>query len=180
MKASRHRLTAIALLSIAVFVTSGCADLTKVRALDGPENSHWQGRLALQVSPEGRPSQSESGAPTDGQSFSASFSLSGSPQTGSLLLFSPFGTTIAELSWTAQTAALRANGETQTFSTLAELLKRSTGTEIPIAGLFAWLAGDNPSTPGWYADLSKHSLGRIVSRRTDPLPTVELRLIFEK
>ena len=79
-----------------------------------------------------------------------------------------------------QTASLRANGETRSFNSLAELLKQATGTEIPVASLFAWLAGENLATPGWLADVSQHSLGRVVARRSDPLPVVELRLVIEK
>lgn len=118
--------------------------------------------------------------PPPAQSFSASFELTGNPQTGGLMLFSPLGTTVAKLNWTAQTATMLANGETRSFSSLAELLKQATGTEIPVASLFAWLAGDNAATPGWLADVSQYSLGRVVARRSDPLPAVELRLIIEK
>ena len=124
--------------------------------------------------------QSESGAQPPAQSFSASFELQGNAQTGELLLFSPLGTTVAELSWTAKTASLRANGETRSFNSLGELLKQATGTEIPVASLFAWMAGDNAATPGWLADLSQHALGRVVARRSDPPPAVELRLVIEK
>ena len=145
-----------------------------------PEIAHWQGRLALRVAPDGPLAQGESGAQPQAQSFSAGFELTGNAQTGSLLLFSPLGTTVAELNWTAQTATLRANGETRPFGSLAELLKEATGTEIPVASLFAWLAGDNAATPGWLADLSQHALGRVVARRSAPLPAVELRLVIEK
>ena len=145
-----------------------------------PEIAHWQGRLALRVAPDGPLAQGESGALPQAQSFSAGFELTGNAQTGALLLFSPLGTTVAELNWTAQTATLRANGETRPFGSLAELLKEATGTEIPVASLFAWLAGDNAATPGWLADLSQHALGRVVARRSAPLPAVELRLVIDK
>ncbi len=95
-------------------------------------------------------------------------------------MYSPLGTTVVELTWTAQTATMLANGETRSFSSLAELLKQATGAEIPVASLFAWLAGDNIATPGWLADLSQQALGRVVARRSDPLPTVELRVILDK
>ena len=136
--------------------------------------------MALRVAPDGPLAQGEPGAQPQAQSFSAGFELTGNAQTGALLLFSPLGTTLAELSWTAQTATLQANGETRWFGSLAELLKQATGTEIPVASLFAWLAGDDAATPGWMADLSQHALGRVVARRSDPLPAVELRLVIEK
>ena len=136
--------------------------------------------MALRLAPDGQPVQGESGAPPQAQSFSAGFELTGNAQTGALRLFSPLGTTVADLNWTAQTASMRANGETRSFDSLAVLLKQATGTEIPVASLFAWLAGDNVATPGWLADVSQHSLGRVVARRSDPPPAVELRLIIEK
>ena len=140
----------------------------------------WQGRLALQVASGSTVAQGESGVQAQAQSFSAGFELTGNAQIGGLLLFSPLGTTVAELSWTAQTATMLSGGDTRSFSSLAELLKQATGTEIPVASLFAWLAGDNVATPGWLADVSQHAAGRVVARRTDPLPAVELRLIIEK
>ena len=144
------------------------------------ETALWRGRLALQVVSGSTLAQGESGAPAQAQSFSASFELTGNAQTGGLLLYSPLGTTVANLTWTAQTATMLANGETRSFSSLAELLRQATGTEIPVASLFAWLAGDNIATPGWLADLSQQALGRVIARRSDPLPAVELRLILDK
>ncbi len=180
LAARRHRHAVFALFSIAILLIAGCAYPTRARGQNGADTAQWRGRLALRVAANSPIAQGESGAPPEAQSFSASFELTGNVQTGSLLLFSPLGTTVAELNWTAQTATLRANGETRAFGSLAELLKQATGTEIPVASLFAWLAGDNAATPGWLADLSQHALGRVVARRSDPLPAVELRLVIEK
>ena len=180
LAARRHRHAIFAAFLVAILLVAGCAYPTRARALNDAENSFWRGRLALRVASDGPLAQGESGAPPQAQSFSASFELTGNPQTGALLLFSPLGTTVAELSWTAQTATMVANGETRSFSSLTALLKQATGTEIPVASLFAWLAGDNAATPGWLADVSQHALGRVVARRSDPLPAVELRLIIEK
>ena len=138
------------------------------------ETALWRGRLALQVVSGSTLAQGESGAPAQAQSFSASFELTGNAQTGGLLLYSPLGTTVANLTWTAQTATMLANGETRSFSSLAELLRQATGTEIPVASLFAWLAGDNIATPGWLADLSQQALGRVIARRSDPPPVPRL------
>ena len=179
--AARGRRHAVfAAFLIAIFLIPGCAHPTRATGLNDGENAVWRGRLALRVASDAPLAQGESGAPPPAQSFSASFELTGNAQTGALLLFSPLGTTVAELNWTAQTASMRANGETRSFGSLAELLKQATGTEIPVASLFAWLAGDNVATPGWLADVSQHSLGRVVARRSDPLPAVELRLVIEK
>ena len=178
--ARRHRHAIFAGFLTAILLIASCAYPTRARGPNDAETALWRGRLALRVASDGQPAPGESGAPTPAQSFSASFELTGNAQTGGLLLFSPLGTTVAELSWTTQTATMLANGETRSFSSLAELLKQATGTEIPVASLFAWLAGDNAATPGWLADVSQYSLGRVVARRSDPLPAVELRLIIEK
>ena len=180
MIARRHRQAVLGLFLIAILLIAGCAYPTRARGQNDSEIASWRGRLALRVAPEAPLAQGESGAQPQAQSFSASFELTGNAQAGELLLFSPLGTTLAELNWTAQTAILRANGEARPFNSLAELLKQATGTEIPVASLFAWLAGENPATLGWLADMSQHSLGRVVARRSDPLPAVELRLVIEK
>ena len=178
--ARRHRQAILGLFLIAILLIAGCAYPTRARGQNDAEIALWRGRLALRVAPAAPLAQGESGAQPQAQSFSASFELTGNAQAGELLLFSPLGTTLAELNWTAQTASLRTNGETRSFNSLAELLKQATGTEIPVASLFAWLAGENLATPGWLADVSQHSLGRVVARRSDPLPAVELRLVVEK
>jgi outer membrane lipoprotein LolB len=135
--------------------------------------SVWRGRLALRVEadqlrPESAPS-----------AFSAAFELSGSPRVGELTLYTPLGGTAAALSWTPQTAVLRANGSVRYFDSLDELIRQTVGTELPVATLFAWLAGDNLVLAGWSADLSEHANGRITARRTEPEPAAELRLVLE-
>lgn len=186
LAAQRRRHVIFAALLVTIFLIAGCAHPTRATGLEvgsrqnDAETALWRGRLALRVASDATPAQGESGAPPPAQSFSASFELTGNAQTGGLLLFSPLGTTVAELSWTAQTASMRAGGETRSFGSLGELLKQATGTEIPVASLFAWLAGDNPATQGWLADLSQYTVGRVIARRSDPPPAVELRLIIEK
>jgi outer membrane lipoprotein LolB len=180
MGGNRLRYAVSAILLFAILLIAGCAYSTRTTGLKDAETALWRGRLALRVAPEGAVGQGETGAQPQAQSFSAGFELTGNAQTGGLLLFSPLGTTVAELNWTVQTATLQANGETRSFDSLSSLLKHATGTEIPVASLFAWLAGDNAATPGWQADVSQHALGRVVARRSEPLPAVELRLIIDK
>jgi outer membrane lipoprotein LolB len=48
-----------------------------------------------------------------------------------------------------------------------------------VAALFGWLQGQTADASGWNADLSRHSEGRVVARRLQPLPTAELRLVFQ-
>ncbi len=113
-------------------------------------------------------------------SFSAEFELKGTSTAGELTLFTPLGTTAATLSWSAQTAVMRTASDTRSFESLDALVKAIIGTDIPIAALFAWLAGDDIKVAGWSADLSQHALGRITARRAMPTPVAELRLMLEK
>lgn len=113
------------------------------------------------------------------QSFSATFELSGNAQTGALTLFTPLGTTAAALTWSPQASTLRSNAETRQFDSLGTLMQQTLGAELPVAALFAWLAGEAVAVAGWQADLSQRSSGRIGARRDTPLPAAELRLVLE-
>ena len=114
------------------------------------------------------------------QAFSAEFELTGNAQAGSLTLFSPLGSTAAALLWTPETAIMRTNDEVRQFNSLDDLIKQAVGTDIPVAALFAWLAGDNRVVAGWSADLAQQANGRITARRFQPAPAAELRLVLEK
>lgn len=161
-----------AALVFATIFIAGCAVPTGTRGLNQPETLTWRGRLAIRVEPEQPQSQP--------QSFSAGFELIGTPAAGELTLYTPLGSTAAALSWSTQTAVMRAHGEVRHFESLDALIKQAVGTEIPVAALFAWLAGDHMTVAGWSADLSQHANGRITARRTDPAPLAELRLVLEK
>lgn len=132
----------------------------------------WHGRLAIRVE-----STLTDTAP---QSIAAGFELSGSPQAGELILYTPLGSSAAILSWTEHSASLRSAGENRTFASLDALIRHTMGTELPVAALFAWLAGDNPVVPGWDADLSRYAQGSILARHTRPGTQAQLRLILEK
>jgi len=114
------------------------------------------------------------------QSFAAGFELKGHAGAGELALFTPLGSTLAVLAWAPGSATLRANGETRSFDSLDALASHVTGTAIPVAALFDWLAGTPSAVPGWQADLSQLGSGRLLARRTDPAPAAELRLAFER
>jgi outer membrane lipoprotein LolB len=113
------------------------------------------------------------------QSFSASFELIGQASAGDLILYGPLGSTAAHLNWTPSAASLRSNGTVRHFNSLSELAQQATGTDLPIAALFDWLAGRDLPVPGWQADLSQLNQGRLTARRTHPEPAAELRLILE-
>ena len=113
------------------------------------------------------------------QSFTANFELIGNAQTGALTLFTPLGTTAAALNWSPQASTLRSNAETRQFDSLGALMQQTLGAELPVAALFAWLAGDAVAAAGWQADLSQRASGHIGARRDTPLPVAELRLVLE-
>ena len=160
----------VAVAFIVAVLLAGCAAPSQ---MTGPSDAPmWRGRLAVRVEADALPSQP--------QSFSAAFELTGTPLAGELTLFTPLGTTAAALSWSTQTAVMRSNGNIRTFESLDALIKQALGTDIPVTALFAWLAGDNVQVAGWRADLTQHADGRITARRTEPTPVAELRLVLEK
>lgn len=150
-----------------IFIIAGCASHTQPVAVA----PHWQGRLAMRVHSD------------PAQAFSADFALHGSPQAGSLSFFSPLGHTLARLEWDASTAMLQTGTEQQHFASLAALTRHATGSELPVASLFAWLQGLEGlalDAPGWNADLQHMSTGRLRAWRTQPAPPVELTIILER
>lgn len=135
----------------------------------GVQRDHWAGRMSVRV--ESDPVQS----------FSASFELRGSAAQGRLALYSPIGSTVAEMNWSRTQADLRtADGKHQTFESLDALTRQATGTELPVASIFSWLSGLQADTGGWVADLQEHARGRLIARRLQPPPAVEMRLILDQ
>ena len=161
------RRTACGVLLSALLLIAGCAQPPLTKNPRDSDHPVWRGRLALRV---------DSDPP---QSFAAAFELAGHARSGALLLFSPLGNTLASLNWSPQSATLRNNGELRQFDSLDALATQATGTAIPIAALFQWLAGQQTTATGWLADLSQLDQGRLVARRTQPEPAAELRLILE-
>lgn len=130
--------------------------------------AHWSGRLALQVQD----------APT--QSFSAGFELQGSAQAGELRLFSPLGGVLALLVWAPTGATLTQGGAQRSAASLHALLTELSGSALPVAALFAWLAGDMASADGWSADLSALERGRLTATREHPAPQATLRVVLDR
>lgn len=168
----RRGITGFAAVFFAIVFIAGCAVPAGVNTTNQSERSIWRGRLAVRVESDQAQSQP--------QAFAAGFELTGNAQAGELTLYTPLGTTAAALSWSAQTALMRTNGEIRSFASLDDLIQQAVGAEIPVAALFAWLAGDNMSVEGWSADLSQLADGRVTARRTEPAPVTELRLVLEK
>lgn len=155
----------LATLALAASLLSACA--TPPREAARPGEAAWNGRLALQI---------DSQPP---QAFSAGFDLRGTPSTGELQLVSPLGNTLAMVVWDDTRAELRQGGQVTRRGSLDELTAELSGTAVPVAALFDWLRGQPGTVPGWQADLARHAEGRITARRTAPLPTAELRVVFQ-
>ena len=146
---------------------SACAQKPLQAPLPLGTRTHWSGRLSLRVDTD----------PV--QSMTAGFDLSGTAGAGELSLYTPLGSTLARLIWSAGTAELQWNGQRRNFDSMDALTKEATGTALPIAGLFSWLNGDPAQVAGWSADLQALGEGKLLARRDIPSPTVQLRLIFE-
>lgn len=133
------------------------------------KNDFWTGRLSLQV-------QSE-----PAQSFSAGFELKGKPERGELTLISPLGNVLGVLRWSPSEALLDSGDhKIQRFASVDALMAQATGAAVPLSALFAWLQGDHASVSGWSADLSRRSEGRILAKRTQPLPQTDLRVVLDQ
>lgn len=168
--ASRRRLALTGITWLAVSM-SGCAlppPQTRSGTGQAGDFSVWRGRLALRIDSE------------PAQSFAAGFELSGRPAQGELLLFSPLGTTLGQLRWSPQSAVWTHDGQTQSFDSVEALALQATGAALPVAHLFLWLDGQPSAVAGWMVDLSQREDGRLIARRSTPLPTVELRLVLER
>lgn len=161
----RRRAAWLALL--AALLITGCAQ-PRLRPAGEVAAASWHGRLALRVDS------------TPPESFFADFDLEGSARRGALLLTGPLGQTVARLDWAPGSATLRGNGgEVRQFDSLEALAAQASGTPLPIAALFEWLAGRDALADGWQADLSQLGEGRLTARRLQPEPAAELKLVLE-
>ena len=155
-------------LAFAIVLLAGCAVPVRTGSQNDAENTHWQGRLAVKVY----------SAPV--QAFSADFDLQGSAQAGTLVFSSPLGSTVARLQWDARSAQLQTTGEPRYFDSLDALTRQATGTELPIASLFAWLQGKEVDTPGWRVDLQNLPNGRLSAQRLPPETPADLTILLER
>ncbi len=155
-------------LWIAVCLCSllGCASRPEVAPPPAPQTSPslWQGRLSVRV---------QSDPP---QAWAADFELSGTAQSGRLKLSGPLGIQLADLTWSPLGAQLSARGETRSYPSLNELASQMSEHALPVEALFGWLNGRTQAIAGWDVQLEPGQ--RLVARRTEPLPTAELRVIW--
>lgn len=156
------------LVWLLALLLSGCA-APRMPATERDQNTaFWSGRMAVQVFNE------------PPESMSASFQLQGTAQKGNMLLLSPIGTTLARLEWSPDWAKLTQGAKAIESHNLPSLAHRLTGTELPIAALFDWLAGRTAEVPGWQTDLSQHAQGRLSAERLSPTPRTVLRIVFDR
>lgn len=157
----------VAGLLAAAMLLAGCAS-PRIAERSDPQTGPWSGRLALSVAD--RPEQS----------FSAAFELRGQAPAGTLTLYTPLGGTAALLNWAPGSATLTRNGEVQRYETVDALVAQATGSPLPVAALFDWLAGRDRVVPGWVADLSLLGEGRLRAQRLSPPPVADLRVILDR
>jgi outer membrane lipoprotein LolB len=155
-------------LAGAVVLAAGCAIPPKAPPGADRAAGPWSGRLALQVEGNQR------------QSFSASFELKGTPDTGELALHNPLGGTVAVLAWAPGSAKLRTSGQVRDFDSVDALVTHATGAAIPVAALFDWLRGVDTPVRGWRTDLSLLGQGRLRAERFEPPPRADLRVILDQ
>lgn len=162
----RAALAAGAAAALSLFV-AGCANVGGATAPDAAAG-HWSGRMSLRV---------DSAPP---QSFSAFFDLRGNPRTGQLQLTSPIGSTLGVARWAPGEATLQSGSDIRQFDSAESMIEAATGAAIPLDALFGWLDGRQQPVPGWRADLSQVSAGRLQAVRETPSPTADLRIVFER
>ena len=151
----------------AVLLLAGCANQPTLQKPLVETDTRWQGRLAVKVFSK----------PV--QAFSANFELQGQPAQGELVLTSPLGTTLAHMLWTADSATLITDNKVEQFDSLQALARSTTGTDLPVASLFAWLQGRAEASLGWQADLSELDQGRIVARHQESVEA-EIKIILDR
>ena len=154
-------------LFLVVVWLSGCASPPPASKPPLEQETHWQGKLSLKV--YSKPVQA----------LAANFDLQGRPAEGELVLTSPLGTTLARMQWNADSATLTANGEQKNFGSLQELVQQATGSDLPVASLFAWLQGRDGAAPGWQVDLKDLENGRIQAHHIEAVEA-DLKIILER
>lgn len=166
MMVQRRRICLAVVASSMLSTLAGCS--TAARQLEvAPGKAYWSGRMSVQV--HGSTPQTTSG----------SFELSGSPAAGELVLLNPLGNIVARVQWSPGQASAQQGAQTRQASSLDELTQTMLGTSLPIAALFDWLQGKPTVAAGWQADLQARDEGKILARRSEPLPEASLRIVLD-
>ena len=166
-----RRLVALLSVLFATLFIAACATSTVPSGINASQNgskNEYNGRISLLIRSE--PSQS----------FAGGFNLLGNPQEGQMTLTTPLGNVAAQLRWQPGMAVLQSGGGQQQYPSVQAMLLAATGAAVPIDALFAWLRGEQVTAPGWLADTSQSTRGRISAQRSDPQPGVVLRIVLEQ
>ena len=127
----------------------------------------WQGRISVMVHSE------------PPRVNTASFSLQGDPQAGELQFYSPMGTTLALLQWQGSSVHLHRGQAPEIYASMDDLTEQLTGSALPISALFDWLDGKPHPVSGWQAQLPAANANTLMAYRSQPQPTVTLRIQLE-
>lgn len=152
----------------ALLLIAACASNTRQRDTFDLNSPVWQGRLAVTVKGDAA------------QSFSAQYALQGNPTQGKLSLFTPLGITVAHVAWSPELVVLSGQGEPRQFETLDALTQALTGTELPIASVFAWLEGSASVDPQWRIERADLENGVWIAHREWGGNTVTVRVLLER
>lgn len=150
----------------------------------------YSGRMAVRT---------EAAADRPARSVSGQFELSGNASSGQLILTSPIGTTVARARWSDPVGLLgepsrielEADGRTTQYATLADMMQRAIGDQLPLPAMFDWLAGqpwpaalvrqsaDGGSFDqlGWHVDISSLASSQLIdAERALPTPPLHVRI----
>lgn len=126
------------------------------------------------------------------RSFSASFELQGTAESGQLLLSSALGTSVAQARWTPQQIRLQTTDGDYRFADLTSLAEEALGQPIPLAAMIDWLharpwpaatsvpleaadPGKGFVQLGWEVLLDRYQDGLVIATRRQPAPVVSVR-----
>lgn len=159
---------------ILLFIQLTACTPSLLRTTDAP--MYFAGRLSLVQYPEAHAIEEQV------QSWSAHFELAGSPEEGSLLLYTPVGTTVAKVTWQPYQAIIETSEGIQYYESLDDVTSTYFQQSVPVAALFDWLKGEptKQDIAGWDVDLSRSQRGIIKAERREPAPRVSLRAVVDE
>ena len=177
------RRVGIAAAMLLVAALAGCASVAPLSPASPGESI--SGRMSLHVEPIGMERS---------HAFAAAFDLRGDPEAGVLGLSTPLGNILAQARWTPGAVELVTPQGTRRFTDLGALTRDVLGESVPVEAWFDWLRGrpwaQAPSEPapgghgfeqlGWQVDLARLDDGAIVATRTEPAPTVTVRVQLDR
>lgn len=114
------------------------------------------------------------------QSHPLSFSGWLEPQSGQIDWFAVTGQTVAQVWWSPLGASIRSPTQpTQHFSSLSQLSRQLTGTDLPAPAFSDWMRGVLTPVEGWNIEMTSNQPLRIQAQRSQPAPAIRLILLLE-